>query len=235
MAELSGLKTLRQVTEEAIMMTGNPESNYFRFMQHIIRGFKDARMFHLKGFTKVTKLTVTDIKTIALPDDYMSFIAVVVPLQGIYWWLTEYDALVFSQSGSTLDSDDEEGEDINDAYTIAYGATGGINKQGYVKLDEANNRIVVNSLNASRTEVFLLYVSSGINEAGTDTYVPDAIVPMLIAYALYKDALYHGDRKYMDFRDEYYRELDKVRYLQMPSIQTMRDALYSVFTSTPQR
>lgn len=216
------------------MVSGRPESDYFRFMQLVIRGFKDARMYHLKGFTKVAKLTVSDIKTIAIPGDYISFVAVVVPLQGEYWTLTEKDTLVFSQVGSTLVADDEEGEDINDSYTINYGATGGINRQGYIKLEEAENRIVINSLAASRTEVFLIYVSSGINEAGADTYLPDAIVPMLIPYVLWKNALYRGER-YADFQEDYYRELDKVRYLQMPSIDVLLDSLYEVFTQTPQR
>ena len=234
MAEITGLKTLKQVVEEALFLTENSEGNYFRYLQHVIRGFKDARLFHLKGFTKVTKLTVSDINTIALPSDYLSFIAVVVPLQGEYWSLTEKETLVFSQSGASLDADDEEGEDVNDSYSMHYGATGAKNRQGYIKLDENNSRIIVNSLIADRTEVFLIYVSTGVNEAGTDTYVPDAIVPMLMFYVLYKDAMMHN-RPYEHLRDEYYRELDKVRYLQMPSFEAIRDAIYEVTTSAPQR
>jgi len=234
MAELSGLKTLKQATEELIFVGEKLESDYFRYQQLIIRGFKDAKMLHLKGFTKIAKLTVTDIKTIDIPDDYLSFVAVVVPIQGEYWTLTEKETLVYSQSGASLDADDEEGEDINDSYSVHYGAVGGINKQGYIKLDEVENRIIINSLEVGKTEVFLIYVSSGINEAGTDTYVPDAIVPMLHFYALYKDAIYK-DKPYEHLRDEYYRELDKVRYLQMPSIGAMLDALYETFTPTPTR
>ncbi|MHC4634872.1 MAG: hypothetical protein ACYSYU_06640, partial [Planctomycetota bacterium] len=230
MAEISGLKTLKQATEELIFVGDKPESNYFRYLQLMIRGFKEAKMFHLKGFTKVAKLTVSDIKTIDLPTDYLSFVSVVVPISGEYWSLTEKETLVFSQSGSSLVEDDEEGEDINDAYSITYGATGGKNKQGYIKLDEVNNRIIINSLAVGKTEVFLIYVSSGVNAAGTDTYIPDAIVPMLHFYVLYKEAIYN-DKPYEHLRDEYYRELDKVRYLQMPSLEAMRDALYEVFTS----
>jgi len=200
----------------------------------MIRGFKDAKLFHLKGFTKVAKLTVSDIKTIDLPDDYLSLVGVVVPIQGEYWMLTEKETLVYSQTGLTLDTDDEEGEDINDAYTITYGATGGKNKQGYIKLDEQSNRIIINSLAVGKTEVFLLYVSTGVNEAGTDTYIPDAIVPMLHFYVMYKEAIYMN-KPYEHLRDEYYREQDKVRYLQMPSLEAMKDTLYEVFTSTPQR
>jgi len=234
MAELSGLKTLRQVVQELIFVGEKSESDFFRYQQLIIRGFKEAKMFHLKGFTKIAKLTVSDIKTITIPDDYLSFVAVVVPTAGEYWSLTEKETLVYSQSGASLDADDEEGEDINDSYSVTYGATGGKNKQGYIKLDEVNSRIIINSLEVGKTEVFLIYVSSGINESGTETYVPDAIVPMLHFYALYKDAIYK-DKKFEHLKKEYESELDKVRYLQMPSLDAMLDALYGVFTSTPQR
>ena len=234
MAEISGLKTLKQATEELIFSSGASAENYFRYKQHIIRGFKEAKMLHLKGFTTVAKLTVTDIKTIDLPDDYLSFVSVVVPLQGEYWSLTEKETLVYSQSGASLDTDDEEGEDINDSYSLSYGATGGKNKQGYIKLDEINNRIIINSLEVGKTEVFLIYVSSGVNAAGTDTYIPDNIIPMLHFYALYKEAIYHN-KPYEHFKKEYEGELDKVRYLQMPSFDAIRDSLYSVFTSVPTR
>jgi len=233
MAEISGLKTLKQVVDELLFSTERSESNYFRFLQLAIRGFRDANLFHLKGFTKVAKLTVTDIDTIDLPDDYISFIAAVVPVNGEYWTLTEKETLVYSQV-TTLDTDYEEGEDVVDTYTITYGATGGINKEGYVKLDEKNNRIIVNSLDSDRTEVLLIYVSSGVNEAGTDTYVPDRVVPMMQFFILYKDALFHN-LPFEHFRDEYYREVDKVRHLEAPSFDAFRDTLYSVFTSTPQR
>lgn len=234
MAEISGLKTLKQVVEELLFISGRSKADYFRYLQLVIRGFKDAKMLHLKGFTKVAKLTVSDIKTIDIPQDYLSFVSVVVPIQGEYWMLTEKDSLVFSQDVAPLDTDDQEGEDVNDSYSITYGATGGKNKQGYIKLDEVENRIIINSLPVGKTEVFLIYVSSGINEAGTDTYIPDAIVPMLHFYAMYKDAIYKN-QPYEHLRDEYYRELDKVRYLQMPSLDAMRDALYEVFTPTPTR
>ena len=235
MAEISGLKTLKQVVEELIFTGDKSMTDYARYLQLAIRGFKDSRLFHLKGFTKVLKCAVSDIKTITLPDDYLSFISVVVPINGQYWSLTEKESLVFSQSGVALDTDDGEGVDVSDGYSVSYGDVGGVNNMGYVKLDENNNRIIVNSLEATRTDVFLIYISTGINEAGTDTYVPDAIVPMLHFYILYKDALMHESPRAKELKAEYECELDKVRYLQMDSIQTIRDVLCSSFTSTPTR
>jgi hypothetical protein len=234
MAEISGLKTLKQVVQELIFSSGRSEADYFKFLQFAIRGFKEAKMLHMNGFTKIAKLTVTDINTIALPDDYMSFIRVVIPINGEYWSLTEKETLVYSQTGSVLDTDDGEGEEINDSYAITYGDVGGKNTHGYIKLDEVNDRIIVNKLDADRTEVMLIYVSTGINEKGTDTYVPDRIVRMLHMYILYSDHLYKN-QPYEHYLKEYEREVDKVKFLEAPSFDAFRDALYEVFTSTPQR
>ena len=98
MAEISGLKTLKQVVEELIFSSESSDSDYFRFLQHAIRGFKDAQLHHINGFTKVAKLTVSAIKTVTLPDDYMSFVAVVIPVYGLYWSLTENETVVYSQT-----------------------------------------------------------------------------------------------------------------------------------------
>ena len=233
MAEISGLKTLKQVVDETLFLAKKPNDEYFRYLQLAIRGFRDAKLFHLKGFHKVAKLTISAIKTITIPDDYISFIAVVVPINGEYWTLTEKGSMVFSQVGA-LDSDDGEGVDVDDSYNATYGQVGGINSQGYVTLDEASNRIVVNSVQSGRTEVMLLYISSGINESGTDTYIPDRVVPMIQFYILYKDAIMQG-LPYQHLQDEYFREQDKVRYLEAPSFSSIRDAIYESITSTPTR
>jgi len=231
MAEISGVKTLPQVVEEYLFLSKKPMDEYTRYFQLAIRGFKKAKLFHLKGFPKVVKLTVSDIKTIDISsvDDYMSFIAVGVPLNGEYWWLTERGHLVFSQSGATLDSDDGEGVDVNDSYFYDYQSGGGINREGYIRVDEANRRIIINKLQASRTEVFLLYISTGIN-AGAATYIPDRVVPMLHAFMSWMDKSYTDQNPAVIkmAQDHYFSEVDQVKYLEAPSLQAFRDALSEV-------
>lgn len=231
MAELSGVKTLPQIVEEYIFLTKKPMDEYTRYMQLAINGFKEAKLFHLKGFAKIVKMTVSDIKTIDLSTltDYISFIAVGVPLNGEYWWLTERDAICFTQTGTTLDSDDGEGVDVNDSYFFGYQASGGVNREGYFKIDEANRRIVLNKLQSTRTEVFLLYVSTGVN-AGEATYVPERVKNMLFSYINWKDKLFTDQNPNLMAmaKDDYFGEVDKLRYLETPSIQEFRDALMSV-------
>jgi len=231
MAELTGVKSLPQIVEEYLFLSKRPMDEYTRYMQLAINGFKEAKLFHLKGFSKVVKMTVSDIKTIDLSsiDDYMSFIAVGVPLNGEYWWLTERDAVCFTQTGSTLDADDGEGVDVNDSYFFGYQGSGGINREGYIKFDEANRRIVLNKLQATRTEVFLLYVSTGVN-AGATTYIPERTKQMLFAYINWMDKVFVDDpaQKIAIAEKHYQQEVDKLKYLEAPSIQAFRDALMEV-------
>ena len=236
MAELSGIKSIPDMVEEYLLLSKKPMDEYIRYQQLLINGFKEAKLFHLKGFPKVSKLTVSSINTIDLPDDYMSFVAVVVPLQGQYWALTEKNAIVFSQTGSTLDEDDGEGVDISDAYLFDYQSAGGVNREGYIRMDERNRRIVLNKLQNSRTEVFLIYNSTGVN-AGATTYIPERVKNMLFAYINWMDKVWTDQHPVAikTSMDIYYGEVDKVKYLEAPSLQAFRDALWSVTNPLPQR
>lgn len=229
MAELSGLKTLTQVVEEYLFLSKKSMDEYFRYQQLAIKGFKKAKLFHLKGFATVVKLVVSAIKTITIPDDYMSFVGVVVPIKGEYWLLTERKAMVFSQTGVTLDADDGEGVDIGDTIYPGYPSVGGVNSEGYIKMDEANNRIIINSLPTSRTEVFLLYVSTGVN-AGAATYVPGRITDMLHAYMMWMDKVYtdQSPGAVQMAQRHYWDQVDEVKYLEAPSLQAFKDAVSEV-------
>lgn len=238
MAELDGIKSIPDMVEEYLVLSKKPLDEYTRYQQLLINGFKEAKLFHLKGFYKVAKMTVSSINTIDLSTltDYMSFIGIAVPIQGEYWLLTEKGAMVFSQSGASLDSDDGEDEEISDAYYFDYQSAGGINKEGYFKLDEANRRIILNKLDSSRTEVFLLYISTGVN-AGATTYIPERVKSMLFAYISWMDKVFTDAHPVaiQVARDHYYGEVDKVRYLEGPSLQEFRDALWEVTNPLPQR
>ena len=236
MAELSGLKTLRQVVEEYMFLHKVPEEEYIRCLQLTIDGLKKIKLFHLRGFATVLKLTVSAIKTIDLPDDYLSFIAVAIPINGEYWFLTSKGKMVFSQDALPLDTDDGEGVDIPDGYYPDYQSSGGINREGYYMIDEKNRRIVLNSLQSTSTEVFLLYYSTGINASGTETYVPERAKWAVEAYVDWQYSMGDRDYKAASFlEDQYNKRVDELRYLEMPRLYELRDALYEVMNPLPQR
>lgn len=237
MAELSGLKTLRQIVEKYLFLTQKDEDEYFRYLQLAIDGLKEIKLFHLKGFATVVKLTVSGIKTISLPDDYLSFIGVVVPIDGEYWFLTEKGDVVFSQTGVTLDATAGEGVDIPDGYFVGYQSSGPVNREGYYTMDEKNRRIILNSLQSSTTEVYLLYYSTGINAAGTETYVPARAEKATMTYMKYMDAFWSDESpaKLQMAEDQYNKRIDELRYLEMPRLNEFQDILYEVMNQLPQR
>jgi len=236
MAELSGLKTIEEVAKHYMFMHKMPEEELIRCLQLTIDGLKKIKLFHLRGFETVVKLTVSAIKTIDLPDDYLNFIAVAIPVDGEYWFLTSKGRMVFSQDALPLDTDDGEGVDIPDGYYSDYQSSGGINREGYYKIDEKNRRIVLNSLQSTSTEVFLLYYSTGINAAGTATYVPDRAREAVLAYIDFGYAMGEKDYRAASFlEDQYNKRVDELRYLEMPRLSELRDALYEVMNPLPQR
>ena len=233
MAETSGLKTLDQVVEEFLFKTKKPKDEYFRFYQFAIDGIRKMRMLHMKGVTKWARLNISALGTIAMPSDYVSFIGVVVPISGQFWYLTEKNNIVITTTGGALDSDEGEGVDISDSYYMGYPATGGINREGYFKIDEPNRRIWINS--ADRTDVVLLYNSSGVNLTGA-TYVPQRAVEALHTFMLNKDAMYTGDANMASFYAlELSKAIDELKYVEAPSAMEFRDVLYSIMNPLPQR
>ena len=111
-------------------------------------------------------------------------------------------------------------------------AKGGVNLDGYYKIDWDNRRIVLNSV--TRTEVILAYVSSGTNATG-ETYVPVKYEPALIAYIIWQDGRYDSKK----LKDSMYFEAQYNAEIRMlddgPNLQEYLDTLYSTYTMLPQR
>jgi len=233
MAETNGLKSLEQVVNEFLFKTKKPKDEYFRFFQFAIDGTREMRMLHMKGVAKWVKLNISANGTIAMPTDYVSFIGVVVPIEGQFWYLTEKENLVITTTGGVIDPTEGEGVDINDSYYLGYPGSGGINREGYFKIDERNRRIWINS--TDRTDVTLLYNSSGVNLTGT-TYVPQRAVAPIHTFMLAKDAMFTGDANMASYYAlELTKAIDILKYVEAPSAIEIRDVLYSIMNPLPQR
>ena len=233
MAETSGVKTLNRVVDEFLLKTGRDKDNYFKYEQFAIDAMRDMRMLYLRGVVKWAKLTISALKTISFPSDYVSFVGVCVPINGQFWFLTEKQNLVITTTGATLDATAGEGVDITDEFLIGYPASGGVNSEGYYKIDERNRRIFINSCDSDT--VVLLYNSSGVNTSG-DTYIPVRAVDAIEAYILYKDAIYSADfNKSALYERNYFNAVDKLKYIESPTLYELRDALYEVISPLAQR
>ena len=233
MAETSGLKTLKQVVEEFLLLSKRPKDEYFRFFQFAINGLRQLRVLHMKGTAKWDKLTLSANGTIAMPDDYVSFIGVVVPIAGQFWYLTEKEQLVITTTGGVIDPDEGEGVNIRDGSYGGYPDSGGRNREGYFKIDEPNRRIWINS--TDRTEVTLLYMSSGVNLSGTDTYVPVRAVDALHKYILNEDAIFTNPNMAPFYALEKTKAIDILKYIEGPSAMEFKDVLYSLMNPLAKR
>lgn len=236
MAETSGLKTLNQVVDEFLLKAKRPKDEYFRIEQLAIDGLRELRMLHMRGVLKWAKLAVSSINTVSFPDDYVSFVGICVPINGQFWFLTQKEAIVITTTGDpeTQDADEGEGVDLVDDYFEGYTAPGGINSEGYYKIDDRNNRIFLT--NCDYTTVVLLYNSSGVNLSGDTTYVPQRVVNALEAHILYNEAVYSGDVNMATLYNRHFvNALDKLKYIESPSLNEFRDALYEVMNPLSQR
>lgn|SRR5512133_352973 len=236
MAELSGIRTLKQVVDGLLFKSSEPKENYMRFYQMAIDAYRDLRLFH--STDKVWLKCVPDsLNRIDFPSDMLQFVSLSVPINGLLYTLTREDLIVPTVTGTapneTLDATDGEGVDVNKGYYQAYWARGGVNQEGYFTVDYNNRKIILS--NVDRTEVVLCYVSNGVSS--TNSYVPVTAVPAIEAYIMWKDKFYQRDTlPNIDYYFKQYEyECDRLDVLTEPTLDEIADAIRSTYTRLPKR
>ena len=237
---LKGYTTLKEVVLNVMNDMGSSGNMqyYYKFLQLAIRGYKQLNLFHMP-MARVAYLPMSDINTITLPNDYLSFLAVGVPYKGRLWTFTKDQGLVMPDSidcgEDTLDTD--AGEDVvkGDTGTLAaYGLQGGVNEY-YYKIDLPNNRIIINGF-TSRT-VTLAYLSTGISMSET-TYIPKIAEEALISFVHWKRIQYDdkvGIGMKKDYEDQYRKGVSEIEYATMPTLDELFDAVYQAFYQSAKR
>jgi hypothetical protein len=237
---LKGYTTLKEVVLNTLSGMGNKGNMqyYFPFLQFAIRGYKKLNLFHLP-LTKVVYLPMSDINTITLPDDYLSFLAVGIPYKGRIWTFTKDQGLVAPDSTDcgiqVLDSTEGETVVKGDTESLtAYGLQGGVNEY-YYKIDLANNRIIINGLTARTCT--LAYVSTGISMSGT-TFIPKIAEEALIAFVHWQRVQYDDDVPMgvkKDYEEQFTKGCNELEYASMPTIEELYDAVYQSFYQSAKR
>lgn len=240
MGHTKGIVTLKSIVMNVLNDIGEAGNmdQYMRFLQFATRGVKDLSLFHL-NIVQTARIDMTDINTIILPMDFVSFIAIGVPYRGRLWTFTQDKYMVIPLTEDcgedALDNDYGEGYDINTGYTVTgYGVPGGGNVY-YFKLDLAHNRIVLSGFD--RTTVTLKYVSTGVNFTD-ETIIPRMAEEAVIAWVHVLRT--RNDRKISQVNKKdaeivLYNETEKLRDLQAPSLDVMYDAIYETFYQTAKR
>lgn len=234
MADTSGWITIKQMVQEILYETDKDDSYYKKFMHHVLNGVREMNKFHYDNI-KTVKVTCNSIGVIDFPSDYIQFIGLSMNFGGLLYNLTRQELIVPTTTDvdgdETLDSDIGEGVDLDTGWNYSYATMGGKNDY-YYYIDERNYRIIVRSI--PTRELFLQYISSGIDlDDGNATTIPVKIKEALKWYVLYKNALASDkeDKKIVQiYKQEYYEELSKLRFLNLPTASELEDMIYSTYS-----
>lgn len=230
MSDTSRTISLRNIVKSTLFLARKSKEEYFRFFQLACEGYRDLCLYHINN-KKTVLLDMSVLNTIDFPVDYLSLIALGIPLHGKLWVFTKDHELL---TKATLDPVYSWKDQIDEKSQSGYGTKGGKNDY-YFNEDSENQRFVFNGI--QRSEVVLQYVSSGIS-ATAETSVPVVVKSALQAHILYYDILYDPNatlNQKMILEENYNREIRKLRVLAMPSIDEIRDQFYRSYTQTPKR
>lgn len=242
--DTKGLVTLDYCVASVLNELGHDTKHMRRYLQFAIEAYTDLNIFHFAKNVRVSYLTVDANGFIYFPEDYLDYSKIAVVRDNALWTLTLNDNMPLAR-------DMECGEDTNDntiltdndssAYFIghyhdslwvprAYAMGGGINTQGYFRVDNEMGRIQFQNATAMEgTTVVLEYISSGVTVTGT-TLVPRVAVPSIKGYIHWKRVEY--DVRVADAQKErkrylYLEEVEKLRTLQfMPTKDELLDLFY---------
>src|SRR5512137_470689 len=116
---LKGVVTLKQIVANVLLDLGKQGDmgEYQRYLNFAVRVWRDLRLFHLNTVDTV-RLAMSAINTIELPDDYLMFISLSIPVNGQMWTFTKNDRLIIPATEDCgqqeLDATEGEGVDIGD-------------------------------------------------------------------------------------------------------------------------
>lgn len=231
-----GVVTLKSIVKLALWQAKRPPSDYRRFYEFAYRGYRELRLHHVQEGVKFSKLIPSSINTISFPEDMIDFVGIGVHVDGKLIWLTRDDDMIITTTMvgavETQDTDSGEGVDILDTSSDYLYTKGGVNLDGYYKIDWENRRLVLNSV--TRTEVVLAYTSSGTSATG-ETYVPVKYEIALIAWIIWQDSCFDDKRVTIaPYYEQQYRNA-LVIIDEGPTLQEYLDVLYSTYTMLPQR
>lgn len=221
MADTSSVRTIKDIVQGILFQYKKPKTEYKRYYQLLIRGYMDIMRFHSGYSLKQVQLPVdSTLKSVTLPSDYESFIAIGVPSSGRLKLFVRDDRIPISTieigGDEVFDTDLGVGVDIGDNAFIGFGE--GSNYKELYTIDERNNRIILNGFNSA--EVILWYTSSGVSVTET-TYIPVRFIEALEYYVLWKDIIADEGKsanRAMMYKQEYLNEIDKLRALELPTL-----------------
>lgn len=230
--------SLEQIVDESLAgIRDFDRTRYAEAVMYAMRGLRDFQIFHCASI-KQSWETITPIKTITFPEDYLNFISIGVQLNGGIFTFTK-ESTSINPSNPLDDTLNPLRGETTQIKKNSYGyASNSANLEGYFTLDPAHDRIVLKepfieyyTSNSSKTEVLLSYVSTGITDDLRNSYVPTTAANLLMAYVEYKLVASMPEKYPANYRadkfGEFQLEQEKFDILSLPSIDELYDAIYS--------
>jgi hypothetical protein len=237
MSDLSGLVSIESIVKETLWFAkrGDAESNYKRFFQYAINGYRELNKHHFKN-TKRVKLTMDSNNIIPFPYDMVYCVNIYIHLNGEYIRMSKRNTMVDTTSlkaGVTF-RDTEQGENEDMISNVLGFQAGTLNEYGYFTEDIRNSRFIFNT--TYTTDVIIDYITNGIS-SGSDL-VPTMVKDALQSYIMWQESRW--SREYNLGEKQLHQETykDSVRMLlsmQAPSLEEMADDLNRIGTQLPTR
>lgn len=238
MMDQKGVTTIRRIVNKARARGRISEDRDPQCYQLCIDGMRDLSLFTLP-FKNTVKITVDSLGRIALPSDYLMFLAVGLPKDGRLYTFTNDKSIVQTSdktySYEAFDTEYGENQSIPVRSAYSYGSTGGINETYFV----INERLrYIQLIDFTGTQATLHYVSSGISEHPDAVEIPVIAEEALIAYILWMDAQYDPQVPIQIARERerlYGDRLADINSIHFPTIDQIYDTFYSTLSQTVKR
>lgn len=245
------LITLKDIVDDVLVEAGTyDESEYLRYLKVAIRGFTRLNILHIADI-KVAYLPISDINTVSLPSDYVSYSKIGININGDIWTLGLNDKMAFARTESCGLRINELANvtDTNTYFdsriffsnhyrdgtyvTNLFGLGGGLNT-AYYRIDKEYGVIQLQG-SVPQSEIVLEYVSNGISENGS-TIVPIQAREAMIAWVQWKTTPRDQNNKRLAAKNEYLEEVEELRSFEsIPTLDELMDAIYAGYKQSPKR
>lgn len=220
MSHSDALISLESICESYANVKGDySKKNTYRFLQLLIEGLGEFNIFSSVGKINWYAGSVGDDGCIYVPVDFIDYIRIGTPIQGLIYTLTRNENLempIGMECGVVTGAENvTQLPTVEPLYwnwtTVDYASTGGHNF-AYYRYDKENRRIVFKGDVVGRS-IIIEYITTGINMSG-NTYVPREYMQLMKLYLNWQLKLYAGDRDTEYAAREFAIEKDKVKSFQ---------------------
>jgi hypothetical protein len=239
MAKTSALITLHQVVKSLQLYGDLSGEDYFKLLGLVGRGLNRLNMLHDPSVISVYEENLSNLTNgvLGYPQDCIKVIDVYFKEEGQLKPLVRRKDIAYKDGYAFplpytrgVDSVDE----INDQYDGKFALTGG--KSEYYYKDDVSNRRLIFDVTADE-DIWVWYVGTGIDSSlGEDTMVPVLYQPFLERYVLYENSILKNRKQDAEFYEQKMNtSIKEIKYFRLPSLNEIKDAIYSTYSQGPKR